>query len=97
MLFRSGKTTPDPATLNRIAKILNVPLEYFFSSELEGGLPPLLGDRANQRAPKKPKLDPERVGELSSGERAVVAFLRDKSIPAEDALAILEQLTRQRY
>ena len=95
--YETGKTTPDPATLNRIAKILNVPLEYFFSSELEGGLPPLLGDRANQRAPKKPKLDPERVGELSSGERAVVAFLRDKSIPAEDALAILEQLTRQRY
>ena len=95
--YETGKTTPDPATLNRIARIFEVPLEYFFSSELEGGGLPPLNAPANQRAPKKIRLDPERVGELSSGERAVVAFLRDKNVPPEDALAFLEQLTRNRY
>ena len=35
--YETGKTTPDPTTLNRIAKIFAVPLEEFFLEEGGGG------------------------------------------------------------
>lgn len=59
--YETGKTTPDPATLNRIAKILNVPLEYFFSSELEGGASSSFG-RPRQPAGAKKAQAGSRTG-----------------------------------
>ena len=87
--YETGKTSPDPVTLNRIAKIFNVPLELFFREEEPTAV---LGDSGvvPKRSPKKAKFDPSKIGELSSGEKDIVAFLRDKGLSAEDVLQALK-------
>lgn len=92
--YEMGTTSPDPATLNRIAKIFKVPLEDFFSSE-ESELAAKDSESLPPRPPRKPKPDPKRIGELSSGERNIIAFLRDKDISPEDALEVLQKLDKR--
>ena len=89
--YETGKTTPDPATLNRIARLLGVSIEDFFSEDFELPSPLLLRDAVeNRRSPKRVRPDPQKVGELTSGEKAIVAFLRDRSVPADSALDVLK-------
>ena len=83
--YETGKTTPDPMTLNRIAKIFVVPLAEFFPEE------PTVAmlrdsDEGPKRSPKKTRPDPTRIGELTSSERDVIAFLRDRDLSAADLL-----------
>ena len=83
--YETGKTTPDPMTLNRIAKIFGVPLAEFFPEE------PTVAmlrdsDEGPKRSPKKTRPDPTRIGELTSSERDVIAFLRDRDLSAADLL-----------
>ena len=56
--YETGKTTPDPVTLGRIARICGAPIEFFF--EEEPVAPLLLTDR--ERCPKKamPDTQPDR-------------------------------------
>ena len=64
--YETGKTTPDPVTLGRIARICGAPIEFFF--EEEPVAPLLLTDR--ERCPKKAMPDPSRpVARLSKGQR----------------------------
>lgn len=90
--YETGKTTPDPNTLNRIAQLLGVSLEDFFPDE---PIPPpasgLLCDYIeNRRSPKKVRPDPQKIGELTAGEKAIVAFLRDRNVPTDRALDVLK-------
>lgn len=86
--YESGRTSPDPATLNRIAKLFGVSVEEFFNDEPSQDV---LFDPEGEkrRAPKKVKSDPEKIAELATGERSVVAFMRDRGISPEQALEIL--------
>ena len=70
--YETGKTTPDPVTLGRIAHICGAPIEFFF--EEEPVAPLLLTDR--ERCPKKAMPDPSRIGELSAEEKQLIALLR---------------------
>lgn len=88
--YETGKTTPDPATLNRIAKIFGVSLEEFFSEDTPGDGSGMLRDSGAKRAPKKARENPQKIGELSAGEKAIVAFLRDKGISTDRVLELLQ-------
>lgn len=92
--YETGKTTPDPTTLNRIAKIYGVSLEEFFvedaSEESSGVLRDSESGRTHKRAPKKAKEDPQRVGDLSAGEKVLIAFLRDSGVSSDRALELLK-------
>lgn len=87
--YESGRTSPDPATLNRIAKLFGVSVEEFFDDEPSESM--LFDSEVeNRRAPKKVKPDPEKIGDLATGEKSIVAFLRDRGIPPEKALEVLK-------
>lgn len=88
--YETGRTVPDPMTLHRIARIFNVPLELFFSTEdpditfANSDPPP-----RKPRAMKKQRFDPQRIGELSAEEKQIIAFLRDKGLSAEAVIQAL--------
>lgn len=87
--YESGKTTPDPMTLHRIARIFGVPIDVFFSEEhpvMEAGD----SENKKRRAPKKMQPDPEKVGQLSAGEKEIIAYLRDKHLQLDQALSCLK-------
>lgn len=88
--YELGKTLPDPVTLHRIAKIFGVPVQALFEEE-PSALTLSDSGPVRQRARKKPSVDPQRVGELTSGERSVIAFLRDKGLSAECVLQALRK------
>lgn len=90
--YETGKTSPDPATLNRISKIFKVPLELFFYEEEHPGTVMLYDSGVNSgRAPKKSKIDPQKVGELTGSEKALIAYLRSRNISGD---SVLEKLKR---
>ena len=62
--YETGKTTPDPVTLGRIARICGAPIEFFFEEE---PVAPLLLTAMP---------DPSRIGELSAEEKQLIALLR---------------------
>lgn len=71
--YETGKTSPDPVTLGKIARICGAPIDFFFEEE-ESSLPLLLADR--ERCPKKPFPDPQKIGELTAEEKRLIALLR---------------------
>lgn len=72
--YETGKTTPDIQSLKILANVLNVDIETF----LEDESPDIhfLEDFEKRRPKKKVKNDPDRVGELSSKEKQLIALLR---------------------
>lgn len=72
--YESGKTSPDPVTLGKIARIYGAPIDFFFEEEENGEAPVLLTDR--ERCPKKPSQDPSTIGELTPDEKKLIALLR---------------------
>ena len=74
--YENGKTSPDPVTLGKIARICGAPIEFFFEEETGSSLG-LLTDR--ERCPKKAKPDPKRSGDLAAEEKALIALLRSSS------------------
>lgn len=93
--YETGKTSPDPATLNRIAKMFGVPLEAFFVDGIDS-IPQELyfhdSGAAKQRAPRKSYPEPQRIGELTADEKTLIAYLRGRNISGERALEFLKQL-----
>ena len=85
--YELGKTSPDPATLNHIAKLFGLSVEEFFDDETPTDM---LYDSGAKRVSKKVKSDPEKIGDLTTGEKSIVAFLRDKGVSAGDALDTLK-------
>ena len=88
--YETGKTSPDAATLNRIARIYDISIEDFFLDQPVDSSPNILKSPEPKRAPKKARPDPQRVGELSSEEKAIIAFLRDRGVPMSSALDVLK-------
>lgn len=88
--YETGKTAPDPETLNRIAKIFGVPMEIFFDT---GDAPLKLSDsgQVRKRANKIKRPDPQRIGDLTTEEKQVIAYLRDKGLSAEAVLQALQK------
>lgn len=83
--YETGKTSPDPTTLGKIARICGAPIEFFFEEEEENGAPVILTDR--ERCPKKPFPDPSTIGELSPDEKKLIALLRaSQNISAEETV-----------
>ena len=88
--YETGRTVPDPMTLHRIARIFNVPIEVFFSTEDPDSIfansdpPP-----CKPRAMKKQRFDPQHIGELTAEEKQIIAFLRDKELSAEAVIQAL--------
>ena len=83
--YESGKTSPDPVTLGKIARIYGAPIEFFFEEEDDERVPVLLTDR--ERCPKKPSQDPNTIGELAPDERKLIALLRaSQKVSTEDAV-----------
>lgn len=88
--YELGKTSPDPATLNRIAKLFGVSVEEFFEDAPASESNNMLYDSGAKRVSKKIKADPEKIGDLTTSEKSIVAFLRDKGISPSDALDVLK-------
>lgn len=83
--YETGKTSPDPVTLGKIARIFGAPIEFFFEDEDEENSPVILTDR--ERCPKKAFPDPERIGELAPDEKKLIALLRaSQKVSVEDAV-----------
>ncbi|QQR31237.1 helix-turn-helix transcriptional regulator [Acutalibacter muris] len=88
--YELGKTSPDPATLNRIARLFGLSVEEFFEDEMFSQAD-MLYDSGAKRVSKKVKADPEKIGDLTTSEKSIVAFLRDKRISPDDALDVLKE------
>ena len=88
--YELGKTSPDPATLNRIARLFGLSVEEFFEDEMFSQAD-MLYDSGAKRVSKKVKADPEKIGDLTTSEKSIVAFLRDKRISPGDALDVLKE------
>ncbi len=88
--YETGKTSPDPSTLFRIAQIFDIPLEQLFHADKHSETV-MLWDSGAKRAPKKAAADPKRAGELTSGEKALVAYIRSNNISTERALDVLRR------
>lgn len=86
--YELGKTSPDPATLNRIARLFGLSVEEFFDDEAARA--DMLFDSGAKRVSKKIKADPEKIGDLTSNEKSIVAFLRDRGVSPSDALDVLK-------
>lgn len=88
--YETGKTAPDPDTLNRIAKIFGIPMELFFSDE---ETPTTLSDSSpvRKRARRIKRPDPQRIGDLTTEEKQIIAYLRDKDLSAEAVLQALRK------
>ncbi len=83
--YETGKTSPDPVTLGKIARICGAPIEFFFEDEEDEFSSLLLTDR--ERCPKKPFPDPSKIGELASDEKKLIALLRaSQDVSVEDTL-----------
>lgn len=93
--YETGKTSPDPTTLNRIAKMFGVPLEVFFVDGIET-IPDELylhdSGATKQRAPREIQAEPQRIGDLTADEKMLVAYLRGRNIPGERVLDLIKQL-----
>ena len=87
--YETGKTSPDPFTLNRIARIFGVSMTDFFPPE--EAAPLFLDDSGRRRSPKKVRENAWRIGDLTSPEREVIGYLRDKRISAKE---LLDELRR---
>lgn len=87
--YELGKTSPDPATLNRIARLFGLSVEEFFEDEVPVQSD-MLYDSGAKRVSKKTKVDPEKIGDLTTSEKSIVAFLRDRQVPPGDALETLK-------
>ena len=87
--YELGKTSPDIATLNRIAKLYCISVQEFLDDE-PSKVTILYGPDVNRRPPKRTSPDPQKIGELTTGEKSIVAFLRDSGISPEDALELLK-------
>ena len=72
--YETGKTSPDPVTLGKIARICGAPIEFFFEEEDTPNRPLFLTDR--ERCPKKPFPNPNKIGELTPDEKKLIALLR---------------------
>lgn len=88
--YEMGKTSPDPSTLYRISKMLGVPMEFFFGEE-DSSICLSDSEPVSSRSPKKIGENPRRIGELSSGERKIVGYLREKELQPEAVLAALQK------
>lgn len=95
--YETGKTTPDPTTLYRIAKVFGVPIEEFFPEESSSGSQyAILSDSQHKRrVPKTVASDPKKVSELSSEEKLVIAMMRDMKLPAKAVISELKVIYRQ--
>lgn len=69
--YELGKTSPDVESLVKLARIFTVPVDVFIRPEEYGEISP-----NRIRAPKKPAVDPERIGELRAEEKAYIAKWR---------------------
>lgn len=86
--YETGKTTPDIGTIQRLSRILNVEIEDFLNEELTNKL-----ESPDGRRPTKiPKKDPEKIGDLSSMEKSIVAVFRNEGLTEEELEKILQQL-----
>ena len=85
--YETGKTSPDPITLGRIARICGAPIEFFFEDE---------NDR--ERCPKKPFPDPSKIGELTAEEKKLIALLRaSQKVSADEAAMWVQQQRKDRH
>lgn len=71
--YERGKTSPDVATLRKIAALYAIPPEAFLYPEKYGDM----GIEAIKvRSFKIPRIDPQRVGELTAEEKKIIASHR---------------------
>ena len=92
--YENGKTSPDPVTLGKIARICGAPIEFFF--EEEPGTPVgMLTDR--ERCPKKIRPNADRIGDLSADEKTLIALIRSSpKISAEEAADWIRERIKNR-
>ena len=91
--YETGKTSPDPTMLFRIACMFDVPLDLFFDVEELGQRTEVtLRDSGapRKRVPKKVRPDPQKIGELTSDEKCMIAFLRSRGLSVWEALERLK-------
>ena len=92
--YETGKTSPDPATLGKIARIFGVPIDYFYPDE-DQEEPLLLTDR--ERCPKKTFLNPGHVGELSADEKKLIAVLRaNQRVSVDEIVEYIQHMMEYR-
>jgi len=72
--YESGKTSPDIATLRRIATLFSIPPEAFLFPEKYGEMDI---KKLRVRSFKIPRIDPQRIGELTAEERELTAEERE--------------------
>jgi Predicted transcriptional regulators len=85
--YETGKTMPDIHTLKTLSKILNVSINVFLEEENNS---PFAADSGRRRPKKTVHENPQKIGELSSKEKALIALLRKNN--HDDLDDVIEQL-----
>lgn len=93
--YETGKTSPDPTMLFRIARMFDVPLDMFFEDgELGQRTEVVMRDSGapekRKRVSKIVRPDPQKIGELTSDEKCMIAFLRSRGLSVREALERLK-------
>lgn len=70
--YETGKTTPDVHTLKELSKMFKVGVHVFLEDEESS----VLADPNGKRPKKRVHDKPEKIGELSSKEKSLIALLR---------------------
>ena len=79
--------------MGKIARICGAPIEFFFEDEKDSFTPLYFTER--ERCPKKPSLDPNKIGELSAEEKKLIALLRASQKVSADEVATWVQQQRK--
>lgn len=88
--YETGKTTPDIHTLKVLARVFDVPIDAFLVDQ------PIksLSDFEGKRPKKTVQQDPQKIGELSSEEKSVIALLRSFG-PETDLNDTIDELKKK--
>ena len=79
--YETGKTMPDIHTLKILSNVLNVPIDIFLEEDPGAAI---IADADHRRPKKTIHENPQKVGELSSEEKTLIALLRKHNHRALD-------------
>jgi len=83
--YETGKTSPSLPQLYKLKLLYDVPWDSFFESFSEKQV-------INRRPKKRVKMNPEKIGELSSAEKLIIGLLRtSEDIAAKDLIMWIKE------
>ena len=97
--YESGTTRPDPASLGKLARLYDLPVEVFYQEGLESELGLRIADPGRRKRTSRvgKQVDPQKIGELWPVERKLILLLRTNGKVSADTVMkhLREYLDRQ--